>query len=433
MKNESKIKHIKVAILAEEPLGWSSGKHYFPIILDNYTWKKKNITYKFTTTYLFDKDIVQGNLNVTHYDVLLVPGGGVGDAHAVMKGFTQLKKVRRWKNNISHFIKNGGGYVGICGGASLITELTTGPGRKPTTFLERQFNKSALDVSCVTSYYNYLAIPLFYPFQKKHPENVGASGFVFSFAPGHTLDGTSLYTGGVPVDFTLHNKQAIFSDVRDNKLRIRWWGGPAFQVPLNPDREVKVIARYPVNDFSQQPNTRIKSWIYVGGLHGLFLAFLKACRLIKKEQGNFKYILLYTYFLAGDWMSSDKYINLDFSNKPSMTMEIYPNKHQGRILLCAAHPQYLIWHGGRISENEGVGFHCLANGLHYWNEIAPLSDTGDELMNNWWLVRRMVAWAAKVPDHHMPPREKDQFNEKTKMLFKQNMCSSTLLSQMKNI
>ena len=27
-------KKIKVAILAEEPVGWGSGKHYFPIILD---------------------------------------------------------------------------------------------------------------------------------------------------------------------------------------------------------------------------------------------------------------------------------------------------------------------------------------------------------------------------------------------------------------
>ena len=40
--NESKIKKkysinniIKIAILAEEPLGWGSGKHYFPVILNN--------------------------------------------------------------------------------------------------------------------------------------------------------------------------------------------------------------------------------------------------------------------------------------------------------------------------------------------------------------------------------------------------------------
>ena len=77
---------IKVAILAEEPLGWGSGKHYFPVILNNYTWTSGDITYKFSTTLIFDKDILRGKLNISDYDVLLIPGGGVGDGEAIAKG-----------------------------------------------------------------------------------------------------------------------------------------------------------------------------------------------------------------------------------------------------------------------------------------------------------------------------------------------------------
>ena len=124
--NSSRMKIIRVAILAEESMGWGSGKHFFPVILDGYTWDCEDIIYKFSTTYLFDKDILRGKLNTNDFDVLLVPGGGVGDGQAIMKGFTFLPKVRKWKKNISYFIKDGGGYVGICGGAALMTGLKTG-------------------------------------------------------------------------------------------------------------------------------------------------------------------------------------------------------------------------------------------------------------------------------------------------------------------
>lgn len=43
---ENKKEIINVAILAEEPLGWGSGKHYFPIILNDYSWSKKQKTYQ---------------------------------------------------------------------------------------------------------------------------------------------------------------------------------------------------------------------------------------------------------------------------------------------------------------------------------------------------------------------------------------------------
>ena len=66
----------------------------------------------------------------------------------------------------AEFVKDGGGYCGYCGGTALFTELS----KKPTTFLERQYDKSAIGVSCVKSYYKDIAFPIFYPFQRLYPD-----------------------------------------------------------------------------------------------------------------------------------------------------------------------------------------------------------------------------------------------------------------------
>jgi hypothetical protein len=425
---------IRVAILAEEPLGWGSGKHFFPIILHNYTWTVHKTTYTFQVQYLFDKDIINQRLNTSEFDVLLVPGGGVGDGQAFMKGFTLSKKVRKWKHNISTFIKNGGGYVGICGGAAFITDLITGE-KKPRSFLERQYNKSSLDISCISSYYKSIALPIFYLFQKNHPEKIGALAYVFSFAPGETTDGVRIHTGGAPLDFQLCRDHPIFSDFPNDSERIRWWGGPALILAEKPDRVVKILATYPSQRPTDDPNIRIHAWKYTGGIPGLFVAFLKALRYIKKENDTLKNVFLYTFYMAGDWKLTEKAIELDYSNKPSITAEIYPNNNEGRILLCTAHPEYMVWRNGHITAMKKTNFHCIGTGLYKWEDITPLSQNAeDELTHTWWMVRRFVAWAAKVPDNHLPPIQKEQLPDHEKsILFKNVFWDGNLHNQMENI
>jgi hypothetical protein len=425
---------IRVALLAEEPLGWGSGKHFFPVILHQYTWASPTTIYRIFVTNIFDEDILQGRLTTAEFDVLLVPGGGVGDAHAVMKGFHFSRKVKQWKNNISTFIQSGGGYIGICGGTALITDLKT-ERKKPSTFLERQYHKSSLGVSCVSSYYNSIALPLVYLFQKKHPEKIGAIAYVFSFAPGETTDGVRIHTGGAPVDFHLSRDHPLFSDVPSEIQRIRWWGGPALLVPEKPDREVQILARYPPQDLSENPSLAIHAWRYTGGIYGLVSAFFKALRFIKKEQNTLKNVFLYTYFLAGNWELADRRIQLDYSNKASITAEIYPNEKKGRILLCSAHPEYMVWWNGHITEMKNATSTCLGTGLHQWQGIQPLSKNArKELMHTWWMVRRFVAWAAKVPDDQLPPIQGEEITKDTDALLKSNIFwDGSLLNQIKNI
>ena len=424
---------IRIAILAEEPISWGSGKHYFLKILNNYHWTHKNIQYTFEATYIYDTDLLNERLTTNNYDVLLVPGGGVGDGQAIMKGFTLLKSVKQWKKYIQDFTLHGGGYVGICGGTALFTGLYTGK-EKYETFAERQYQKSTLNISCVNSYYKDLALPLFYPHQKRHPEKIGATGYVFSFAPGIAQDNKHLFTGGIPLDFQINTTHPIFSGVSTKTIRIRWWGGPALHLPTTPDRELAILAKYPKQEISDNPNTQLHAWKYTGGLYGLIKAFLKAAALIKKEKDSLSNLLLYTYYLASPWKQTPSLINLDFSDKPSITAEIYPNTHQGRILLCTSHPEYMIWHGGTITEMPESPDRSLATGLHQWKDITPLSKTMEnEVMHTWWLVRRFVAWAAKIPDTHMPPIEQTKPADGLEKLISENIYDGKLINQIKNI
>jgi putative intracellular protease/amidase len=434
MKN-NKHSLIKVAILAEEPLGWGSGKHFFPIILDGYKWKKADTSYEITTKYIYDKDIINKKLNTKNFDVLLVPGGGVGDGHAVMKGFKNLRKVKKWKKQIQEFIKNGGGYIGICGGAALFTNLVTDPNKKVSSIMEKLYNSSSLELSSIKHFYKDLAFPLLYPHQKKYPEKIGATAYIFSFSPGVTKDGKRIHTGGVPVDFVVSKDNPIFKDYNKDTIRIRWWGGPGLILPKDSDREIKVLVHYPKLDISENKATRIYLWIYKGGIIGLIKAFFEGLKLIHKNKERLSNFLFYTYYLAKPWRRSEKILTLDFSNKPSITTEIYPNQNKGRIVLCTSHPEYMIWWGGHIEEVKEDKKNCIAYGFHQWKDINPLSKSVvDELTYTWWIVRRMTAWAAKISDKDLPPIEKEEINEKIKILLKQNIFwDGTITNQMKNI
>ena len=429
------LKIIKIAVLASESLGWGSGKHYFPMILNGYSWESRDNKYRFVTEYIYDEDIIKGRLSINNYNILIVPGGGVGDSEAVLKGFTFSFKVKRWKKNIQNFIKKGGCYIGICGGVALFTRLTTGKNCKPKSFLEKLYDKSSLDISVVKHFYNHLAFPLLYIFQYNHPEKIGAAGYVFSFSPGETKDGIFFHSGGIPIDFKILKDNPIFFDYNNDTLRIRWWGGPAITLPDKFNRFLKVCAYYPDNVFSKNEKTRIHAWSYKGGFHGLIKSFFESLFFIKKEKQELKNIFMYIYFFAKSWKKSNKIINLDFSNKPSITIEEYPNKNKARIVLCTAHPEYMIWWAGDITEVEENKDVCIGTGFHKWKNVNPFSiDLIDEFTSTWWVLRRFVAWAGKVPDKEMPPIEKGKINKMAKKIIKENIYwDKTLINQIKNI
>lgn len=425
---------IRIAILTEEPLGWGSGKHYFPMILNKYHWNGQHKTYSIQTTAITDKDIVNGKLTLKNFDVLLVPGGGVGDGEAVVKGFSCMPKVKKWKKQILNFVKDGGGYIGICGGTALATELATASG-KHETLIEKLYQKSAIDFTQIKSYYKDLALPIFCISQYKQPEKIGAMGYIFSFSPGETKDGKRIHSGGVPVDFVINKSHPIFSDVSNSVVRIRWWGGPGLILPEKPDRIIDVLASFPSVDISDDDNTRVFAWRYTGGLLGLIKGLLRSFQLIKREKDSLKNVFLYAFYLAGDWQKSNRKISMDLQNRPSITAETFPNENKARIILCTSHPEYMIWYDGHINEEPTKKNHTMGDGFHRWHDIRPLSkDLIEEFTATWWIVRRFVAWTAKVPDEDLPPIEKGVITPNAQIILSENIFwNETLLNQLKNI
>jgi hypothetical protein len=270
---------------------------------------------------------------------------------------------------------------------------------------------------------------------KKNPEKIGAMSYVFSFSPGKTLNGTYIHSGGVPIDFKIKKDNPIFSNYKKDTVRIRWWGGPALIIPKNQKRNIKILANYPDIDISQNENTRIFAWNYKGGIKGIIKGIYKALKLIKKEKISIKNLPIYSFYLSGNWEKTDKIIELNYNSKACIASEIYPNSNKGRIILCAAHPEYMIWEGGQIIESCDNCNKSLALGLHKWIKINDLSNTiCDELTNTWWIVRRMVAWAGKVSDRSLPPIITTEFNEKIKKIISKNILwDGTIIDQMNNI
>ncbi len=387
VNNNIETKNIRVAVLFEQPVGSFIGtaKYAFYQILEK-SWMVGNQSYRFVITPIFDEDILNGQLTVDNYDVLIGADGDVGDGEAIAKGFYRLPKAKKWKENIAQFVKDGGGYCGYCGGTALFTELS----KTPTTFLERQYDKSAIGVSCVKSYYKNVAFPLICPFQRLKPEKVGAGLYFFAFPC---------------MDMQINTNHPIFDDFLENTRRIQWIGGPALVLSDNLDRKVDVLARYPA-DLSENESLMVHVWKYTGGSLGLIRGFFKLINFYKSHGIPMNYILSILgkfYGYATDWKKTDKILDLNFSNKPSNTAEIYPNENEGRIVLDGAHPEYSVSFGGHIEEADDTRNNYLY-GLYNWVNVTPPEETPeDEYTYNYCIVRRQVAWAAKVPDNDLPP------------------------------
>jgi len=388
---------INVAILYEEPVGWGSGKSLFKTALENYQWTVGNKHYMFVVSEIYDKDIIRGKLNTKDFDILLVPGGGVGDGESWVKGFYRLPKARIWKNKISSFIKNGGGYAGYCGGAMLMVEVYG----KPKTFCERQYQTSSLGVSCVKMDFGDEPFSFFRP-------GKGVASYAWFPQRGsdhNDVEGFSSGLGGVSLDVTINNDHPIFKDYVGETERVKWIGGPPLVLPDNPDREVNVLARFPQEEMSDNESTKVYEWEYTGGIRGYIRGLFKGFKECKELGEPLIYAPTYATFRATDWTITDKMVQTNFSNKPCMTAESYPNENKGRIVVCSPHPEYKVWWGGHIEEVEDTEYNCILDGFHKWVNVTPFDETvEDELHHTWWMVRRQVAWASqKVPDNALPP------------------------------
>jgi hypothetical protein len=266
------------------------------------------------------------------------------------------------------------------------------------------------------------------------PEKVGPMAYVFSFQPSTTINNQHILASGVPITCKIDNTHDFFTGFTDKRIYMRWWGGPGLIVPKNYEHDISILARYPTRDFSIDDKTKINAWMYTGGILGFLHGLVKAAGYIKKQKKNFKHLLTYAFYFAGDWKKTEKIVDLDLANRPCITTEIYPNGNKARIFLCTTHPEYMIWNSGEIKEVEDDQFNCIGYGLHKWEHIKDFSKEGiKELTHSWWIIRRAVAWAAKIPTEDFPPINESIDNSIMNILKEDVFWDGTLDHQMAKI
>lgn len=176
-----------------------------------------------------------------------------------------------------------------------------------------------------------------------------------------------------------------------NVLRIRWWGGPAF--------ERNGIAFYS-QEICQMDNAKLHVWKFVG--KNATDIGLPENVLQNFTNPTYKDLLDYTIWLGRHWNYNDWedyvklpiYINTSIKGLGAIAYATYGN---GKVLAIGPHPEDSIWNGGQIVEAEDTSHNSLSEGLYHWEGYADI----DKYANHWIIIRG-VAFVAGVPENELP-------------------------------
>ncbi len=191
---------------------WGRNNHYIEDILE-YSWAVNNATYQFQVITI-GTDAVSGVANLTltneNFDVFII--GASADSYLV-DGLNAT-----WKRNVQQFVENGGGYLGICGGAnaaSLGFEY-------PQNWFHRRVNRGVLGLANIYINDNFLS-------EWQYLIKIGFGNYDFDFGPDVTPSYISVNTS---VEKSLGN--IIFKEYSGNYRYITYAGGPGMY-PANQD------------------------------------------------------------------------------------------------------------------------------------------------------------------------------------------------------
>ena len=337
---------IKVALLNSAIPSFTSPKEMMEI-LNGYSWQTKTTSYRFEVRWITDYDICNGELK--NFDALIIPGIGK-EFWRIFDGNLSL-----WKNEIRDFVRNGGGYFGTCGGANLAGYGILNAekrGWKRMTAWEYFMNASALHLLPFKSYQD-MADPFASSLIWKNPSRLGQSAYIWY---NLSINGT-----GVCHKCWINTNHPIFYGCNDERI-IRWVGGPA----LIPFKNVTIIARYPLQNLSNNANTTIHAWRFKFGI-------------------------------IDSWDMTDDIIKTHLAGRPAALEGRYG---KGIVVVFGNHPEHPVWEGGKIFEIDTNSNHLFFKGLFQWRDRKFLPQS-----YNWWIVRRSVAWVAGIDGNELPPVE----------------------------
>jgi len=382
------IKEIRVAIYTD-----IKDEKYFLSPLRYYDWKVGKTTYCFVPTILTTKDMLNGELKIEKYDVFIY-SFNQADQYLLGTSFSRLPKNKIIVRNIFNFVEDGGGYYGSCGGCG----IAGGMKNKPKSFLERAMKQSGLGISGVEFQYD-TGIPILTELRGRGPESVDMQSYLF-YSSWHVSNPHDMNYSGVCPDINISKDNPIFDDFIGNTRKIRWIGFPALEVPEQPDREITVLAKFPEEEISDNKSAQIHYWTYTGGISGLIKGLFCKDKIEWCENLGF---LMNSFVFSGDWKKTDKLVETYVANKPFITAEIYPNENKARVVRCPGHPELLTWWGGCLQDVEDTDANNIYEGFHKLVGATPLDETvEDEMTYNYCIIRRIIAWEAKIPDNDLP-------------------------------
>jgi hypothetical protein len=415
---------IKVALFTDDPIdeefyGPYSRTVHFLYALEDYSWKVGDITYCFKTTILRTADIIGGKLTKENFDVFLYPPDSVNEYFTSYGIIIKPENIIRTRK-IVNFVKSGGGYFGTCSGSLVAGDFEN----KPITLMEKLYHNCCLKISNINVTYR-TAFPIFGQLSEYGYKYPSSSGYIV-YSGWNLTDYDINYHTGVSLDVSILKDNAIFDDYLEETRRIRWISGPDLILPENTSG-IQVLANFPTEEISDNDSTDIHYWKYTGGLRGILKALISGGDDIHWAESLSKFYK--GIIFAEDWKMVDETVETNFSNKPFMTSEIYRNENQARIVRCTGHPEDNVWWGGHIEELDDTKNNNMYNGFHRWKDIIPEDETvEDEFSYNFWIIRRCVAWAAKIPDNDLPPvygpsevKDVSPYNQSSKFTIYGNM------------
>ncbi|HHH80269.1 MAG TPA: hypothetical protein ENL13_05150, partial [Thermoplasmatales archaeon] len=310
----------------------------------NYGWRKGNRLYRFNLTTI-DSDDVLGlgakPLTNKNFDVFVV------GANAKTYLYDGLNN--QWKKRVKEFVANGGGYLGVCGGANAATL-----GFKHSDNLFHLWvNKGVIGLANV-----YINDDLLGEWQYllKFGFDAKNRGSTTDFSPEFISVNTTIEKNSENIIFKGYNK--VF-------LNIAYGGGPGMYPADKTDEKFGKII--PLLVYNEEP-MRSKPLHY-------WLPTLKGGKILCNVTTN----------LFGKYAG----VATTYNSK-------------GRVVLYGPHPEYpLVPVNGTIHEYLGKGY--LMRNTPFKQYVYNYLGRFLNLSSNIWVIRRSAAWAAHVPENDLPP------------------------------
>jgi len=324
---------------------WGRNNRYIEEILD-YSWTINNYTYQFHVTTI-DTDAIADiensdtiTLTNENFDVFII--GASADSYLVDG------QDATWKNNVRQFVGNGGGYLGICGGANAGSQGF----ENPQNWFHRRVNKGVLGLADVYINDNFLS-------EWQYLMKFGFGGSDFESPLGTTPSYISVNTS-----VANNPENTIFKEYNKNYRYITYAGGPGMYPAYKDD--AKLGSLIPLLLYNEEPmiTKPIHYWI--------------------PTPTGWSILKNVTTHLYGTYAG----IATNYNDR-------------GRVVLYGPHPEDSVIVNGTVQEYLGNGM--LNFVFPFETYVFNYFGTALDNSYNWWIVRRSVAWAAHIPDADLPP------------------------------